>query len=67
MEVDINRMTFNLTIEEMTQNKELNVVTLFKEKVQEVLNKANVSTIDRVQLAIILLVVEQEIKRTIQK
>lgn len=66
MDVDIERMKFNLTIDEMVINKEVDIVKLFKSRVQEVLSNAKVESLDRVQLAIILLVVEAEIKRTLK-
>ena len=61
--MESNRMIFRCNIEHLLTNKPQEIKTKFKEKVKQVLEYSKEETLDKIQLAIILMTVEMEDER----
>ena len=57
------RILFRNNIEQVTKNKPLHIIKTFNKKVEQVLEYSKEETLDKIQLAIILMTVEMEDER----
>lgn len=57
------RMLFRCNIEQLLLNKPQEIQIKFKEKIEKVLEYSKEETLDKIQLAIILMTVEMEYER----
>lgn len=58
-----SRMLFRCNIEQLLLNKPQIIQTKFKEKIEKVLEYSKEETLDKIQLAIILMTLEMEYER----
>ena len=58
-----NRMLFRCNIEQLLLNKPQEIKTKFKEKIEKVLEYSKEETLNKIQLAILLMTIEIEYER----